>query len=146
MKLTLTLGLFFSCLHLFSDAAEIRRYCFGEWCERIGYSEAVAVGDTLYLSGIVGEGDDMEACLKMAFDHIDQLLARFNLGRDCVLKEKIYTNSKDALRAATQVRRDFYGDALPAAVWIEAEPHRTGAWIEMELVLHLPEGHLLPEP
>ncbi len=127
-------------------ATEIKRYCFGEWSERIGYSEAVAVGETLYLSGIVADGDTMEQSLSSVLAQVDVMLRRFNLGRGQILKEKIYTNDKDALRKATALRKEFYGRERPAAVWIETQTNRKGAWIEMELIIHIPAGHKLPDP
>jgi len=128
------------------DASEIRRYKLSEWNEKIGYSQAVAVGDTLYFSGIVSSAPDMEACLSDVLHQTDTLLKHFDLPHSVILKEKIYTNDKDALRQVTNLRKAFYGDDLPVAVWIVAEKERDGAWIEMELVIHIPEGHVLPEP
>lgn len=136
-----------TCLALASSgrADEIKRYCFGEWCDRIGYSEAVAVGNTLYLSGLVGEAETMEQCLISVLAQADAMLERFGLERRHILKEKIYTNNKDALRSVTRLRKEFYGPDRPAAVWIETESSRPKAWIEMELVLHIPDRHPLPD-
>ena len=128
------------------EAEPIKRYCFDEWCERIGYSQAVATGDTLYFSGIVASAETMDQSLISVLDQVDVMLERFNLQRKHILKEKIYTSDKDALRKATSLRKEFYGHDRPAAIWIEAETHRKEAWIEMELILHIPDGHILPKP
>lgn len=138
---------FLCCFSLsIGECDEIKRYCFDHWCERIGYSQAVAVGDTLYLSGIVANAETMEECLATVLNEVDLMLQRFDLPRSRILKEKIYTNNKDALREATSLRKDFYRNDRPAAVWIEAETHRQNAWIEMELTLSIPDGHVLPDP
>ena len=125
-------------------STEIKRYGFSEWCETIGYSEAVAVDNTLYLSGIVGQGKTMEESLSMALERLDGMLNFFNLSKDSVLKEKIYTNDKKALREATGIRKEYYNGEFPVALWIEVETHRENAWVEIEYVIHLPENHKLP--
>ncbi len=125
-------------------STEIQRYSFSEWSGKIGYSEAVAVDNTLYLSGIVGEGDTMEESLSMALGRLDGMLSFFNLSKDCVLKEKIYTNDQKALRKATGIRKEYYNGEFPVALWIEVETHRENAWVEIEYVIHLPKNHKLP--
>ena len=128
------------------SGGEIRRYCFDEWCKEIGYSQAVAVDNTLYLSGIVGEGETMEEALTLAVERIDCMLKRFNLDRSCILKEKIYTNDIENLRSATYIRKKYYAPYFPAAVWIKTEKKDTSKkWLEVELIVHIPNGHELPE-
>ena len=129
-----------------AHAGEIRRYSFGEWCKEIGYSQAVAVDHTLYLSGIIGNGETMEESLTVAMEHIDLMLKRFNLDQSHILKEKVYTNDIESLRKATHIRKEYYKPYFPAAVWIGVtEDKMPGKWVEIELIVHIPDGHLLPE-
>ena len=131
---------------LFSSGSEIHRYCFGEWGKKIGYSNAVAVDNTLYLSGIIGEGETMKEAVTLAIESIDSMLQRFDLDRSNILKENIYTNDIESLRAATDIRKRYYAPHFPAAVWIEASKEgMKGKWLEIELTIHIPDQHPLPE-
>ena len=63
------------------------------WEKEYGYSQAIKVGDTIYLSGqvghddkgdIVGEGN-MEAQMRQAYANVKKLLGRYGAAMDNVI-------------------------------------------------------------
>jgi Putative translation initiation inhibitor, yjgF family len=130
----------------FTFAGDIKRYGHDEWQTKIGYSQAVAVNDTLYLSGIIGEAETMGGALDSAVTQLHIILDSFGLTAEHVIKEKIYSNDLPALRRNTHIRKRYYGKNLPAAVWIEVQHTGNKAWLELEVVAHIPNGHSMPKP
>ncbi|SMF09472.1 Enamine deaminase RidA, house cleaning of reactive enamine intermediates, YjgF/YER057c/UK114 family [Alteromonadaceae bacterium Bs31] len=133
-------------LSAFAYAGDIKRYGQNEWQTKIGYSQAVAVNDTLYLSGIIGKGETMDSALGSAMTQLKSILDTFGLGPEHILKEKIYSNDLPAVRRNTHIRKHYYGKSLPAAVWIGVAHDGSKAWLEMEMVVHIPKGHPMPKP
>ena len=123
------------------SAQELRKEKFnlGPWEDEIGYAQAVRVGNTLYVSGSTGTGSMPEA-IKGAFDLIKHTLAAYHLELRHVVKETIYTTDIEALKAAKDVRKAYYGSDFPAATWIQIsrlyEPTQV---IEVEVVAVFPE-------
>jgi 2-iminobutanoate/2-iminopropanoate deaminase len=72
------------------------------WEKEYGYSQAVKVGDTIYVSGqvahddngkIVGRGE-MEAQMRQAYSNIHKVLAQYGATMDNIVDERcLYTNS-----------------------------------------------------
>ena len=88
----------------------------------------------------------MEEALIQAVERIDGMLKRFGLDKSYILKEKIYTNDIEGLRSATYIRKKYYAPDFPAAVWIKTEQKDVSKkWLEIELIIHIPNGHELPE-
>ena len=99
-------------------------YHVGPWEQRIGYSQAVRSGGMLYVSGTVGpngEGkpDDLDSQMKNAYAAIQKTLAQYKTDASHVVMERIYTTDMDALIRSQETRKQFYGDWLPAATWVE---------------------------
>ena len=90
----------------------------GSWEDAIGYAQAVRVGDMLHISGSVGSGP-MPAALAGALDEIKQSLAAYGLDFRHIVKETIYTTDIEALKAAMEVRKPYYGADFPAATWVQ---------------------------
>ena len=88
-----------------------------EW----GYAQAVRVDDTLYLSGTTGRGATMEEQIRNAYARIQRTLERFGARFDDIVKETIFTTDIEALKAARDARRAFYGEHTPASSWIGVE-------------------------
>ena len=78
-------------------------------CEKqYGYSQAVKVDNTIYVSGqvshdnkgyIVGLGD-MEVQMRQAYANIEKVLAQYGAGIDNVVEEALFVTDMDAAFAA----------------------------------------------
>jgi 2-iminobutanoate/2-iminopropanoate deaminase len=113
-----------------------------------GYSQAVLVGKTLYISGTVPVDEngrpaapgDMAAQMRAAYANIRRTLAAHGAGFGEVVKETIFTTNMDALLKASDLRFEYYDkERLPAASWVEVrrlvDP---GFLVQIEVVAELP--------
>ena len=112
------------------------------------YTDAVAAGDTLYLSGIVPVdaegnvvGDDVVAQAQQVFDIMGRVLAAAGARPADVVKVTIYLLDVDHRPLINPVRQEFFGSARPASTLVEvsrlAFPE---ALLEIEAVAHLGDG------
>ncbi len=78
------------------------------WEKEYGYSQAVKVGDTIYVSGqvshddkdnILGEGD-MEVQMRAAYANIGKVLAQYGVTMDNVVDEILFVTDMDTAYAA----------------------------------------------
>ena len=78
------------------------------WENEYGYSQAVKVGDTIYLSGqvshddkgnVLGEGN-MEVQMRAAYANIEKVLAQYGASMDNVVDEMLFVTDMDAAFAA----------------------------------------------
>ncbi len=78
------------------------------WEKEYGYSQAVKVGDTIYLSGqvshddkgnVLGEGD-MEVQMRAAYANVVKVLAQYGVTMDNVVDEILFVTDIDAAFAA----------------------------------------------
>ena len=78
------------------------------WEEEYGYSQAVKVGDTIYLSGqvshddkgnVLGEGD-MEVQMRATYANVEKVLAEYGATMDNVVDEIVFVTDMDAAFAA----------------------------------------------
>jgi 2-iminobutanoate/2-iminopropanoate deaminase len=108
--------------------------------DEIGYTQAVKVGNTIYVSGSVGWGK-MDDALKHAYDEIDQTLKSYNASFEYVVKENLYTTELDSVIKYKNVRRNYYGNDFPAATWVEVKRlYDRGLVVEIEVVAQLPDN------
>jgi 2-iminobutanoate/2-iminopropanoate deaminase len=102
--------------------AEVKRDYNHPWEKEIGYAAAVRHGDTLYISGVVGEGATMAEQMTDCYRQIDEILKAHGLDSKAVVKETIYTRDIEAVKAAIPVRKQFYtGEVYPAATWVQID-------------------------
>ena len=107
--------------------------------DQIGYSQAVKVGNTIYVSGSVGWGK-MDDALKLAYDEIDKTLKNYNASFANVVKENLYSTALDSVIKYKDIRRKYYGDDFPAATWIEVKRlYDPGLVVEVEVIAVLPD-------
>jgi enamine deaminase RidA (YjgF/YER057c/UK114 family) len=102
----------------------LETYHAGPWEQRIGYSQAVRSGRMLYISGTVGadsEGkpDDLDGQMKNAYKGIQKTLAQYKTDFSHVVMEHIFTTDMEALIHSQETRKQYYGEWLPAATWVE---------------------------
>ena len=114
-------------------------YHAGPWEEKIGYSQAVRAGHTIYISGTVGADEkgfpkDLEAQMRLAYAAIEKTLEQYGANVSDVAMERIYTTDMDALIKLQEVRKGVYGKWLPAATWVEVRRlYVPEAMIEIEV-------------
>ncbi len=116
--------------------------CFhrAEAVEReIGYCQALRAGNRLYVSGIAGRGE-MRAAVRSVYARLQQTLAAQGLGFGDVVKENVYTTDLDAFEASNDVRKPFYGTAVPAATWVQVQRlYEPSLVVEVELIAEYPK-------
>jgi 2-iminobutanoate/2-iminopropanoate deaminase len=99
------------------------------WEQEYNYSQAVKVGDTIYLSGqvshnekgdIVGIGD-MEAQMQQAYANVQKVLAQYGATMENVVDEVLFvTNMETAYAAAVKRRKEiFSGTAIVASTIVQ---------------------------
>jgi enamine deaminase RidA (YjgF/YER057c/UK114 family) len=114
----------------------------------LGYSQAVLIDKTLFVSGTVAADadgrliapNDMAAQMRAVYGNIKRTLAANGVGFDSVVKETIYTTDMDALLKVADLRFEYYAkERLPAVSWVEVrrllDP---GFLVEVEVVAELP--------
>src|ERR1700678_892912 len=113
-----------------------------------GYSQAVLIDKTLYISGsvavdangrLVAPGD-MAGQMRAAYANIRRTLAANNADFKEIVKETIYTTDMDALLKASDLRFEYYDkERLPAASWVQVQRLvDPGFLVEIEAVAELP--------
>lgn len=130
-----------------------RQDFFNQWepyQRDLGYSQAVKVGDTVYIAGTTAvdadftplHASDFEAQLRVVYEQLGETLARFSLGFGNVVREVIYVTDMPELTRAMPVRKSFYGDGpYPAATAVEIKQLLfPELMIEIELIAVCPEG------
>lgn len=122
------------------SALEEGKYREGPWEDDIGYRQAVRSGNTLYISGSVGEGA-MPDAIRGAYTTLEKTLKAYGLGFADVVKENIYTTNLDALKENLAVRKTFYKGEFPAATWVQVQRlYEPSHVIEVELIAVFPPG------
>ena len=121
----------------------LESYHAGSWEQRIGYSQAVRSGRMLYISGTVGvnsdgKPDDLDGQMKNAYAAIQKTLTQYKTDSSHVVMEHIYTTDMEALIHSQETRKQFYGEWLPAATWVEVRRlYSPGDKIEIEVQVAL---------
>ncbi|GGM25869.1 MULTISPECIES: RidA family protein [Micromonospora] len=93
------------------------------WEAAYGYSQAIRVGDTVYVSGqlshddqgIVGENDIHRQC-EVTFAHLDRVLAHFGATRRQIIETTvILTNLRENFGPAAAAHSAYFGDHRPTS-------------------------------
>jgi 2-iminobutanoate/2-iminopropanoate deaminase len=113
----------------------------------IGYSQAVLIDKTLYISGSVAadqEGKlvapgDMAGQMRAAYSNIRRTLGAHGADFEEVVKETIYTTDMDALLKASDLRFEYYDkDRLPTTAWVQVQRLVDARFlVEIEVVAEL---------
>jgi enamine deaminase RidA (YjgF/YER057c/UK114 family) len=100
----------------------------------VGFSRAVRVGDTVYVSGTVAWGDDgklvaagdMYAQAKQAIRNIEKALIQAGASLTHVVRTRIYVTDISRLEEAARAHGEAFGEIRPASSMVEvsalAEP------------------------
>jgi 2-iminobutanoate/2-iminopropanoate deaminase len=113
-----------------------------------GYSQAVLIDKTLYISGSVAADEngrlvaagDMAGQMRAAYANIGRTLKAHGSDFDEVVKETIYTTNMDALLKAADLRFEFYDkERLPTTSWVQVQRLvDPGFLVQIEVVAELP--------
>jgi enamine deaminase RidA (YjgF/YER057c/UK114 family) len=112
-----------------------------------GYSEAVVITTgpvkTIYISGQVGEGDDLEGQMRDALAKMDRILKGAGAGMKDVIKMNTYIvdYGPESLDVFRGVRKELLGDSeMPASTLVGVESLALPEWlIEIEAVAVIPQ-------
>jgi 2-iminobutanoate/2-iminopropanoate deaminase len=113
-----------------------------------GFSQAVLIDKTLYISGSVAADDkgrlvapgDMAGQMRAVYSNIQRTLAAHGADFEEVVKETIYTTNMDALLKASDLRFEYYNkELLPTTSWVQVQRLiDPGFLVEIEVVAELP--------
>ena len=113
-----------------------------------GFSQAVLIDKTLYVSGTVAADQsgrlvapgDMAGQMRAVYANIKQTLAAHGADFDEVVKETIYTTNMDALLKASDLRFEYYDkERLPTTSWVQVQRLMDpGFLVEVEVIAELP--------
>ncbi len=108
--------------------------------KEIGYCQAVRRGNTLYITGVPGQGE-MPAAARSVYDRLKLVLEANGLSFADVVKENVYATDLDAFIKTKELRRDYYGETVPAATWVQVQRlYLPSLVVEIELVAEYPPG------
>jgi enamine deaminase RidA (YjgF/YER057c/UK114 family) len=106
---------------------------------KIGYSRAVRVGDTVYVSGTVGWNDDgtpgvddMYAQAKQAIRTIEKALVQAGSSLKDVVRTRIFVTDIERLDDAARAHGEAFGDIRPAATMVEVS-RLADPWMLVEI-------------
>ena len=101
------------------------------WEREYGFSQAVKVGDTIYLSGQVGHDDegnvvglgDMEVQMLQAYANVENLLLQYGATIDNIVDEVLFVTDMDAAFAARATCRQevFSGNSAVASTMVQIQ-------------------------
>lgn len=139
LKSLFMIALFAPMLAAAAPPADKQRFHLHEEGEKaIGYSQAVRVGDTLYISGSVGAGE-MKTAIMEAYDKLRKTLAAHGLDFGDVVKETVFATNLDAFIANKELRKEYYSTDYPAATWVQVERlYMPEFVVEVELIATFP--------
>lgn len=86
--------------------------------EKYGYTAAVKVGNTIYISGVAARGPMNEAIPKV-YNRIQKILENYGATMQNVVKETVFTTQYDELIKYSDLRKEFYKGDYPAATWLQ---------------------------
>jgi 2-iminobutanoate/2-iminopropanoate deaminase len=109
----------------------------------LGYSQAIKVGDTVWLSGTASLDhdfvpvypNDLGAQMTFVYARIRETLAKFSLGFRHVVRENMYVTDMTALLPALPYRKSIYGNGpFPTSTTIQvSQLLLPGLMIEIEI-------------
>lgn len=106
--------------------------------DNAGYTQAIKVGNTIYVSGTVSLTID-SAGITQLYKTIERTLANYSATMQHVVKENVYTTDIEAMKANNKFRLPFYKNDFPAATWVQiSRLYMPEAKLEVEVTAVLP--------
>ncbi len=112
------------------------------------YSQAVRVGDTVYLSGQIPlqpttmelvEGD-IEVQIRQVFDNLAAVANAAGGGLRDVAKLNVFLTDLSHFPLVNQVMSEYFSEPYPARAAIGVAALPKGAEVEMDAILYLPQS------
>ena len=98
----------------------VRRVSSGSpWEPVVGYSRAVAAGETIYVSGCTGIGGDAYAQTVEACGAVRSALERLGARMDQVVRTRLYVTDITQWREVGRAHAEAFGEALPATSMVQ---------------------------
>lgn len=120
---------------------------FGGGRPRSPFSRAVRVGETLYLSGQIGNRPDgtlaegLAEQARQTMANIASVLADLGLGMEAVVKCTVMLADMSQWHAFNAAYLEFFpADRLPARSAFGSNGLAAGALCEVECIAHMPQG------
>ena len=116
------------------------KYHFGQQQdEQAGYTQAIKVGNTIYVSGTIATSID-SAGITQLYNTIKLTLQHYGATLRHVVKENLYTIDIEAMKANNRFRKIFYQNDYPAATWVQVSRlYMHQAKVEVEVIAVLPD-------
>jgi len=112
-----------------------------EWENKLGYSRAVRVGDTLYISATSAAGSDgsvggdLYEQTRFALEKLGPVLAEAGFAYEHVVQSKLYVTNIAEWKAAGRAHGEVFGEIRPALTLLHVLPFLDPAMlVEVELV------------
>lgn len=121
-------------------SAQDKKTCYSTtpFEKEVGYCAAVRIGNTLYISGEAA-GGEMPGAIANVYGELKKILAAHGLTLANVVKENVYATDLDAFIKHKALRKAMYGDAFPAATWVQVARLYTPALVlEVDVVAVFP--------
>ncbi len=114
------------------------------WENEYGYSQAVKVGDTIYLAGqvshddkgnVLGEGN-MEVQMRAAYANIGKVLVQYGATMDNVVDEILFVTDMDTAYAArVKMKQEvFFGSPVLASTIVQIQRLGSKQMIEIRCI------------
>jgi reactive intermediate/imine deaminase len=107
------------------------------------YSQAVRVGDTVYLSGQIGLdpqtmqlADGLEAQAHRVFRNLAAVANAAGLGLEHAVRMTIYLSDLADFPAVNEIQTQYLREPYPARATVGVSQLPRGALVEIDLVLH----------
>ncbi len=105
------------------------------WESKVGYSRAVLVNDTLYISGTAGTGPDLYAQTRDALATIEKVLVDNGFALSDVVQSRLVVADFERWQDAARAHGEVYGEIRPAFSLIHALPFvEDSILVELEAV------------
>jgi len=96
------------------------------------FSGAVVVGDTAYLSGVLGSGDTAEAAATAGLNSLQASLKAAGMTMDDLVTVQIFCPDVANYDAFNKVYRTFFTQEFPARAFLGSGPLLNGAKFEIQ--------------
>ncbi len=95
-------------------------------------SQAVSLGDFIYVSGQIGQGDTIEEQTVTAFNKLIDILEEMDLRADHVVKLTIYMKDLAQKQAFLNVYKNFVEAPYPAATFVQVDKLPDDALVQLD--------------
>ncbi|MCT4553059.1 MAG: RidA family protein [Pelagimonas sp.] len=112
----------------------------GEFEAKIGYCRAVVAGGFVHVAGTVGQGDDVVAQCKSAFEVIEKALAEAGASLADAVRVNYYLPDAAEFEPCWPVLAEKFGANPPAATMVECNLIDPKYRIEIELTALAPNS------